>query len=820
MNSLKHILRRLARTPGFTAIAILTLALGIGANTAIFSVVNGVLIKPLPYPEPDRLIGVWHKAPGIPGFGDHLNLAPTMYFTYREQNQTFQAFGIWSNGGASVTGKGDPEQLQALFVTPGTLNALGVQPTLGRWFSDADGAPSAEGTVLLTYGYWQRRLGGDKAVLGTTLNIDGKPRSIIGVMPQDFRFLTSVAEVILPHQFDRAKLFLGNFSYQGIARLKPGVTIERANADVARMVPLWMKAWPPPPGLDTSLFENAHIGPALQPLKQDVVGDVGNVLWVLMGTIGMVLLIACANIANLLLVRAEGRQQELAVRAALGASWGTIASEMFLESLLLGGLGGAAGVGLAYACLKLLVVIGPQTLPRLAETGIDPLVLGFALTASLLAALLFGIVPVLKHASPQLAIALRAGARGMSQSRERLRARNILVVTQVALALVLLISSGLMIRTFDALRRVQPGFTKPEELQLVRVSIPEAQVKEPEQVMRMQQQMLEKIAAIPGVQSVTLGNGAPLEGFNSNDVVWAQDKVYPPGQIPLIRRFRFIAPDYMKTMGTRLLAGREFTWTDLYEKRTVALVSGNMAKELWGSPTAALGKRIREGATNPYREVVGVVDDVYDNGVHQVAPTMAYWPALMDKFWGPDVRAQRGGVFVIRSNRAATESFLAEVRQAIWSVNSNLPVFLVRTLREVYDLSMARTSFTLVMLAIAGGMALVLGIIGIYGVISYTVSQRTREIGIRMALGAEHATLKSMFVRHGLMLAAIGIAIGLAAAAGLAQWMKSLLYGIAPLDPVTYLAVPVVLALAVAAASYIPARRAVKVDPTTALRAD
>ena len=820
MDSLKHILRRLARTPGFTAIAILTLALGIGANTAIFSVVNGVLIKPLPYPAPEALIGVWHKAPGIPGFGDHLNLAPTMYFTYGEQNQTFQEFGLWSLSGASITGKGEPELVQSLYVTPGALNALGVQPILGRWFSKADGEPSAEATVMLTYGYWQRRLGGDKAVLGTTLTIDGKPRSIIGVMPQDFRFLTSVAEVILPHQFDRNKLFLGNFSYQGIARLKPGATLERANSDVARMLPLWMKSWPVPPGLDKSLFENAGIAPAMQPLKQDVVGDVGSVLWVLMGTIGLVLLIACANVANLLLVRAEGRQQELAIRAALGASWGSIAREMLVESLLLGALGGAAGLGLAYAGLKALVAIGPQTLPRLDEIGIDPLVLAFAPSASLLAALLFGIVPVLKHAAPRLAVALRAGGRGMSHSRERLRARNVLVVTQVALALVLLISSGLMIRTFDALRRIQPGFSKPEEVQLVRVFIPEPQVKEPDAVMRMEQQMTEKIAAIPGVQSAAFGSAAPLEGFNSNDAIWAEDKVYRPDVIPPIRRYRFIAPGYIKTLGTRLLAGREFTWTEMYERRYVALISNNVAKELWGSAENALGKRIRNASTSPWREIVGVVDDVYDNGVHQAAATMVYWPALQDKLWGQDLRPQRSGVFVFRSNRAGTESLMGEVRQAIWSVNSTLPLALVRTLKEVYDQSMARTSFTLVMLAIAGGMALVLGIIGIYGVISYTVSQRTREIGIRMALGAEHSVLKTMFVRHGLLLAAIGIVIGLAAAAGLAQWMKSLLYGIAPLDPVTYVAVPVMLALAVAAASYIPARRAVKVDPTEALRAD
>jgi predicted permease len=352
-----------------------------------------------------------------------------------------------------------------------------------------------------------------------------------------------------------------------------------------------------------------------------------------MGTIGLVLLIACANVANLLLVRAEGRQQELAIRAALGAGWARIAREMLFESLTLGVLGGAIGLGLAYAALRVLVARGPATLPRLKDIGVDPLVLAFTLAASLLAGLLFGLIPILKYAGPHLATALRAGGRSLSSSRERHRARNTLVVVQVALALVLLIGSGLMIRTFQALRNVHPGFTRPEQLQLLRVSIPEAQVKEPDQVIRMQQAMLDKLAAIPGVASVALSSSAPLEGFNSNDVLFAEDKVYATGQIPPIRRYRFVAPGFFQTTGTPLIAGRDFTWTDLYEKRHVAMVSENLAREMWGNPSAALGKRIREGAADPWREIVGVVGDVYDNGPSQKPPSFAYWPALMDAFY-------------------------------------------------------------------------------------------------------------------------------------------------------------------------------------------
>jgi len=820
MAAFKHLLRRLAKAPGFTSIALLTLALGIGANSAIFSVINGVLIKPLPYPRAEELVGVWHVAPGLPGFQGNLNCTPGMYFTYSEENRTFQTFGLWSNGGASVTGLAEPEQVRVLNVTYGALDALGVQAALGRWFSRADDTPGTPETVILSYGYWQRRLGGSASALGQAITIDGKPRVVIGIMPRDFRYLDSKAELILPQRFERNKVFLGNFSYQGVARLKPGVTLRQADADVSRMLGIWLNAWPPPPGFSRALFANARLAPKLQPLKQDVIGDIGATLWVLMGTIGIVLLIACANVANLLLVRAEGRQQELAIRAALGAGWGRIARELLLESMTLGLAGGALGLALAYAALRVLISRGPETLPRLGEIGIDPLVLAFTLAISLASGLLFGLIPVAKYAGPHLAGGLRGGGRTMSQGRERHRARNMLVVVQVGLALVLLIGSGLMIRTFEALRNVQPGFTHPEQVQLMRISIPETQVKEPQSVMRMQKQMIEKLAAIPGVSAVAFASGAPLENFNSNDLVYARDRDYTVGEIPPIRRFRFVTPGFFQATGTGLIDGRDFTWTDLYDQRHVAIISENMAREVWGSPRAALGKQIREGMKDPWREVIGVSQDVRDEGAQKPSPSFVYWPALMDSFWGDPVRSNRSGVFIIRTNRAATESFLAQARQAIWSVNSNLPVFLVRTLKEVYDQSLARTSFTLVLLGVAGVMALVLGVIGIYGVIAYGVSQRTREIGIRMALGAQPAGLQGMFVRHGLLLAGTGGVLGMLAAAGATRLMTSVLFGVKALDPATYSAVAVLLGAAAAAASYVPARRATAVNPLDALRVE
>jgi predicted permease len=805
----------------FTAVALVTLALGIGANTAIFSVVNGVLLKPLQYPDASQLVGVWHLAPGVAGIAGNINCSPTMYFTYREQSRTFQNFGLWSNDGVTVTGAGEPEHVQALDVTFGTLQALGVQPAVGRWFSQSDDTPGTPDTVMLTYGFWQRHFGGNASAVGRTLIVDSQPHTIIGVMPQNFRFLNSRADLILPEQFDRSKVFLGNFSYQGIARLKPGVTIQQADTDVARMLPIWLRSWPPPAGFSRALFESAHFAPEIQPLKQEVVGDIGATLWVLMGTIGLVLLIACANVANLLLVRAESRQQELAIRAALGAGWGRIAREMLFESLTLGALGGALGLALAYAALRALITKGPQTLPRLNETGIDPLVLGFTLLVSLLAGFLFGLIPVLKYASPRVSLTLRGGGRTMSHGRERHQTRNTLVVVQVALALVLLIGSGLMIRTFQALRSVQPGFSHPEQVQLLRISIPDAQVKDPERVMRIENEMIDKLAAIPGVASAAYASAAPLEGINnSNDLLYARDKTYTPGQIPPIRGFRYLSPGFLKTDGTALIVGRDFTWTDVYEKHHVAMVSENLAREMWGSPSAALGKQIRSGLNDAWREIVGVVADVYDNGVEQKAPAFAYWPAMLDHFELQETNITRYGVFAVRTNRAGTASFLAEARRAIWSVDANVPIFLTRTMQDVYDASMARTSFTLVLLAIAGAMALVLGVVGIYGVIAYAVTQRTREIGIRMALGAQPAGLQRMFVRQGLLLALVGAALGLMAAAGLTRLMSSILFKTTALDPVTYVLVSALLIAAAALASYVPARRATAVDPVEALRTE
>jgi predicted permease len=430
---LNHILRRLAKMPGFTAVAVLTLAIGIGANTAIFSVVEGVLLKALPYPNPDELVTLDHSAPGVNL--PHAGIAPFLYFTYRDDGRSFQDVGLWDSRTASVTGIAQPEEVRTVIVTDGVLPMLGARPMLGRLFNKADDSPDTQETTILTAGYWRTKFGADPTVIGRTIMLDSRPREIIGVLPDSFRLLDVRAALVLPQRLDRSKTFLGNFSYEGIARLKPGTTIAQADADAARLIPISIGKFPPFPGGNAKMFEEARLTPTFRTLKEDLVGDVQKVLWVLMGTIGMVLLIACANVANLLLVRAESRQTARDP-AALGAGTGRIAREMLLESVVLGMFGGVIGLALAFGALRLLVALAPGNLPRIENISIDAAVLGFTFLLSIVAGLLFGAIPVFKYAGPQLVTALRGGGRTASASRERHRARNTLVVAQVALALV------------------------------------------------------------------------------------------------------------------------------------------------------------------------------------------------------------------------------------------------------------------------------------------------------------------------------------------------------------------------------------------------
>jgi predicted permease len=826
LRNLRSTIRSLARTPAFTATVVLTLAIGIGASTAVFSVVNSVLLKPLPYPDADELVAIWHVAPGAPGITDAsggLRPSPSMYFTYAEEGRAFQSVGLWFEGAATVTGIAEPEQVGIAGVTSGVLETLRVPPLLGRWLDASDQTPGGPSRVLLSYTYWQQRFGGDPAVIGRTLTVDSVPAEIIGVMPAGFRLVDANPELISASRLDRSVLAGPPFCCRAIARLKSGITLAEADADIARMLPIWLDTFAP--GGRAVFQDTWRIAPALRPLKQEVVGSIGNVLWVVLGTVGVVLLIACANVTNLLLVRAEGRERELAVRVALGADAWRVARVLLVESVSLATLGGVLGLALAYAALELLGAVGAVGLPRLHEISLDATAVGLALGVSIVSGLVLGAVPALKIAGPRLIAGLHGGARGASAGRNQHRVQNALVVAQVALALVLLVSSGLMLRTFQSLLAVEPGFTEPAELQTMRLTIPFTVEPDPDRVLRIQNDIVDALKAIPGVESAAFVSEMPLENRNADFdllIVEGAPPVEDQSATP-IRRFKYLSPGLLQTAGTQLVAGRDITWDDVYRDRRVGLVSENLARELFGSPEAALGKRIRTGRSTPtaLREIVGVVQDVRDNALDEPAPAIAYWPTLTTDLYVFQPRTlTRGATFVVRSPLAGTQALVMQMQRAVWSVKPDVPLAVVRTMQDVYSQSLSRKSFTLVILGIAGSVALVLGVVGLYGVLAYIVAQRRREIAIRLAVGAQPRRVALSFLRYGVGLALVGVVLGLGTAAAVTRLMAALLHGVHPIDALTYGAVAVLLTLVAALASYLPARRAANVDPAEALAAE
>ena len=816
---LMYTFRKLLRAPLFTTVAVLTLAVGIGSTAAIFSVVNGVLLKPLPFEDPEELVGIWHTAPGLDF--EELNQSPALHFTYLDEGTAFESVGMWDNATASVTGLAEPEQVSAMYVTHQTLPLLGVQPVMGRTFTLEDDSPGTPGTVLLSHGYWVRRFGEDRDVLGRTIAINSTSMEIIGVLPEGLRFLTSDADVYLPFQFDRSEVFFGNFSYQALGRLAPGATVTQANTDLERMIPMAIELFPGP--FNLGMLDQAQFGPLVRPLKQDVIGDIGNVLWVLLGTVAIVLLIACANVANLFIVRAEGRQREMAVRTVMGAERGQIVRQLLTESVVLGLAGGVTGLAIAFWGLKLLVAMGPESLPRLSEIGVDPLVLGFTAVISVVASVLFGLFPALKFGNANLVASLKEGGRGGTAGKAQHFARNSLVVAQMALALILLAGSGLMIRSFQALRSVDPGFDAPEQVLTFRATIPSAEIENHVQVAQAHREILRNIQAIPGVTSAAFSSSVTMDRWDSNDAVEVEDFPVEGDQIPPIRRFKWVGEGYHETMGNPVIAGRALTFADAQDQLPVSMVTADFVREYWDSPAEAVGKRIRnfggDLGDGTWHEIVGVVGSEHDNGMSRESVPTVYWPQLVTDFYGDNgPMTQRSMAFAVRTATGNPMALLDAAREAVWSVNPNLPVARVRTLDEYVDRSMARTSFTLIMLAIAAAVALLLSSVGIYGVISYVVSQRTRELGVRMAMGAEQSDVSRMVLKQAFVLAGGGVVIGLAGAMGLTRLMSSLLFGVSPMDPVTFGAVAVGLSAVALLASYLPARRAANVDPVVALR--
>ena len=819
VQDLRYAFRTLAQRPAFTAVAVLTLALGIGATTAIFTLVEAIVISPLPYEDQNDLVVFGHTAPAL-GVGNAAQCA-AWHVTYDEEASAFEEIGMFWLTSAAITGDVDPEEVRVMYATGGTFSALRLQAVVGRLPSRADDALEAPPLAFLGHAYWQEQYGGDSVVIGETIQVDGTTREIAGVLPPTLRALGQDPSVIMPLPIDQSGLFVGNIGAGSVARLRDGVSREQAEADLARVMPM---AWEKFPGGPVADWDQPGEWRAfLAPLKENLVGSVANTLWVLLAGVGVVLLIACANVANLFLVRAEGRTTEMAVRTAIGASRRRIGWEYMKESIALGFLGGLVGLPLAVGGLRILVAMAPGWLPRMEEISLSPAVFLFALAVSLLTGLFFGVFPVVRHGRRNIVDDLKQGGATSMAGTGRNRAQNALAVSQMALALVLLVASGLMVRSFQSLQNVDPGFRNPEDILALRVNIPPSEVEERDERALTHERIVRRLDEIPGVDSVGLALDVPMDRWRNVNPFFVDGVDHPGGGAAPTRRHNWIGADYFETLQIPLIAGRTFTWDDVHNRFRGAILSESLAREYFSSPQEAIGQRVAARPDPPiWYEVVGVAADVRYDGMGQDAPRIVYWPQVTTAFWqGMDVDRTNSWNYMgyaIRSERVGTPDFLDDVREAVWSVNPNLPLRDVFPLTELMSQSVAQTSFTMLLLATAAGVALILGLVGVYGVVSYSVSQRSREMGMRIALGAEARHVEGMVLRQGLLIFVLGAAIGLGLAYALTRLMGSLLFGVDPLDPVTYILVPVSLLAVALLASYIPARRASRVDVMEALR--
>ena len=811
LRDLRGAVRGLVRRPFFTALAGITLAIGIGANTAIYSVVDAVLLNPLPYPQSDRIVSANHTAPGL-----NLPVVPhsqAMYLSYLEGFHTLSSFAVFDEDNVNLVTDGDPQRVDAARVTQELFDVMGVQPMLGRAFAVGEDRVGAEPIAILGYGLWQQSFGGDAGVVGRTVLMDGVQRRVVGVMPKGFRF-PGEAELWTPMEIDPVSADVGSLGLLGVGRLAPGATIPAAQAEMQQLLTRFAEAHPD--DLPSAVMEQAGLVPDVKPLKELYVSDVRQALWVLLGTVGFVLLIACANVANLFLVRAESRQREQALRAALGASRADLVRHYLSESVTLAVGGGILGLGLAALGVKGLVALAPDAVPRLQEIGIDGSVLAFTAAISLVSGLLFGLFPVFGYARRDLSGTLKEGGRATTSGRERHRARSVLVVTQVALALILLVGSGLMARSFVALRGVDPGFDARDRLAF-RVSLPSADYPDPASTRTAQRQLVERMAAIPGVSRAALITAAPLEDHKSASPMEDEDHPTPEGQLARLVDRRNVSPGYFAAMGIDLVAGRDLGWDDAADGVRAVVVSETLARSLWRNEDA-IGRHIRgQGSEEPSWEVVGVAHDVRFESLDREPGPLLYMPLVRGDPKAPDpVRS----FDVVLHTGADPLGLVPAAREALRAVDARLPMIEPRTMARIERDAMAATSFTVVLLGIAAVIALVLGTVGIYGVITYVVSRRTQEIGVRMALGAPAGRVLREVVGQGMVLAGAGVAVGLVGAWGVSRVLASLLYGISPTDPVTYAGTAGVLALVALLASWLPARRAASVDPTEALRSE
>jgi len=808
-NDLRFALRGLLRYPGFTAVAALTLALGIGANTAVFTLVDGVLIRPLPYRDADRLVSMEHL--GREG-RDELPMSQGLYITYGEHARTLEGLALYAGTAVNIVNDGVAERMRADVVTPSFFRVLGVDAALGRTFAEAEGAPDGELAVILSDGMWRSVFGADADVIGRSLDVNGRLRPIVGVMPPDFGFPDRDARLWVPLVVDPARAPLANFSAGGIGLMAPDASVESVHAELEGLIGRLAELYPDSGG--PAFLQEVGLRAKVMPLKEFLVGDVTGTLWILMGTVGLVLLIACANVANLLLVRADGRRRELAVRVAMGAGRMQVLRWFLSESLVLAAVGGIAGVAIAIIAVRASTGFVPTDIPRMAEVGVDPRVLAFSAAVALGCAVFFGSFPVLRTRTDNPAMQLREGARGGTAGRERHLLRSGLVVTQVALALVLLIGSGLMFRSFQALRSLDPGYDVDGVL-TARVTVPGAEIEGALETAGFFRELGQRLVAQPGVEAVGFIDSAPLTGGVSYYSIEVEDEPRGPNELPVFASNLQAATGYFEAMGIDLLEGRTLQAGDGAEGTRAVVVSRTFAEHWWPGESA-VGRRLRLGyPEEDWYSIVGVVADAHYQGLQREAEEAVYWPVTV----GPAAEpvAARGMDVMIRTS-TDPRALIPVLRREVAAMNSRIPVSNPRPMEEVFAAAMARTSFTVAMLGVASGIALLLGLIGIYGVISYVVAQRTREIGVRMALGATAPAVRGMVVRQGLLLAAAGVVIGLLAAVALSRVMSSLLFGVSAVDPLTYVAVAVTLVGVSGLASWIPARRAAGVDPATALR--
>jgi len=800
--------RMLVKGPGFTLVAVITLALGIGATTAIFSVVNAVLLRPLPFPEPERLATVWNidRQEG----GGEMAMTWPDFADMRAQNQSFAALAAFDERDLTLTGVGEAARLRGAVVSSDLFPLLGVAPQVGRFFTADEEQPGAR-AVILSHGLWRNRFGADAQVVGRAVAINEQSYSVVGVMPASFAFpigaepaemwisVAAEAEGRTPRTQQR-----GNHFLEVIGRLKPGVTLGQAQAEVGQIAAALGKQYPE---------TNGEFGARAVPYFDRVVGDTRPALLLLLGAVGFVLLISCANVANLLLARAAGRQREVAIRAALGADRARVVRQLLTESLLLGLVGGAAGLLLAVWGSEALLALVPGRLPRAAEAALDGRVLGFTLAASLLTGILFGLAPALQASKPDLTAALKEGGRSVGAGRRASRTRGALIVAQVATAFVLLVGAGLLVNSLLRLQRIEPGFD-PERMLSFRVSLPPAKYSEPQQIESFYQGLLTRVGALPGVTAVSATSALPLSGQNSV-VGFAVEGVPTPPQTPFPHTsgLRVVRPGYFGTMGIRLLQGRDFDARDTLRSTPVTIINEALARRHFRNQNP-IGRRINPsfGVDDRgilFREIIGVVGDVRHSSLREEAGPESYVAHAQAPFNTITVVARAGN-----DPRALTAAVRGEVR----TLDPDLPVFAVRTLEEYLATAVAQPRFGALLLSIFAGVALLLTAVGLYGVISYGVEQRRHEIGVRMALGARARDVLGLVMRQGVALAAAGIGLGLVAAAALTRVMASFLFGVGATDPATFALIALLLGLVALAASYVPALRAARVDPLDALR--